>query len=256
MRSVAAVVVASTALLSAAGCSSDDDQTSSKTLTVFAAASLKPTFTALGTRFEAKHPGVKVKFNFAGSSDLLAQLQQGARADVFAPADSATMKKATDGGLTVGKPIVVASNTLQIAVPPNNPADVNSLADLTGPGVKVVVCAPQVPCGAAAQRVQRAAGVTLKPVSEESSVTGVMGKVVSGEADAGLAYRTDVKAADGKVKGIDFAQSSSAVNEYPLAALRTSTDADLADSFIGAVAGPQGQRALADAGFRVAFPVE
>jgi molybdate transport system substrate-binding protein len=221
-------------------------------LTVFAAASLKATFTKIGAQFEKAHPGTTVTFSFAGSSDLVSQLQQGAPADVFASADVATMQKATRDSLTSSAPVDFASNTLEIAVPPGNPAHVASLADLTKPGVSVVVCAPAVPCGAAAVKVEHAAGIRLTPVSEEQSVTDVLGKVRSGEADAGLVYVTDVKGARSAVVGVPFAQSSAAVNVYPIAALKTSTDAALAKAFVEAVTGEPGQGILAAAGFRPA----
>lgn len=254
MRTVPAITVAAVLATLVTGCSSDEPEPT--VVRVYAAASLKQAFTEIGKTFEEKNPGVKVEFNFAGSSDLATQLKQGAPADVFASADPANMKKVADDGLLAGNPTVFASNILQIAVQPKNPARINSLAELAGSGVKVVICAPQVPCGSAAQKVLRAANVTLKPASEESSVTDVLNKVVTGEADAGLVYHSDVKGAAGKVEGIDFEQSSSAVNQYPIAVLRSSEQSDLADAFIGAVAGPRGQSALGHAGFRQAFPVE
>ncbi|REF32077.1 molybdate transport system substrate-binding protein [Calidifontibacter indicus] len=232
-----------------AGSSSASSKSESGTLTVFAAASLKKTFTELGKQFETAHPGVKVTFSFAGSSDLVTQLQQGAPADIFASADTKNMDKATNDKLVAEEPTLFASNTLQIAVPPKNPKGINSLTDLTKPGLKVVICAPQVPCGSATKTVEKAANVTLKPASEESSVTDVLNKVTAGEADAGLIYRTDVAGADGKVEGIDFAQSSEAVNKYPIAALSSSKQADLAKQFIALVTGTAGQKVLADAGF-------
>ncbi|WP_431843297.1 molybdate ABC transporter substrate-binding protein [Calidifontibacter indicus] len=232
-----------------AGSSSASSKSESGTLTVFAAASLKKTFTELGKQFETAHPGVKVTFSFAGSSDLVTQLQQGAPADIFASADTKNMDKATNDKLLAGEPTLFASNTLQIAVPPKNPKGINSLADLTKPGLKVVICAPQVPCGSATKTVEKAADVTLKPASEESSVTDVLNKVTAGEADAGLIYRTDVAGADGKVDGVDFPQSSEAVNKYPIAALNSSKQADLAKRFIALVTGTAGQKVLADAGF-------
>lgn len=221
-------------------------------LTVFAASSLKASFTKIGAQFEKAHPGTTVTFSFAGSSDLVSQLQQGAPADVFASADVRNMQKATRASLTAGTPVDFASNTLEIAVPPGNPAHVTSLADLTKPGVSVVVCAPAVPCGAAAVKVEHAAGIRLTPVSEEQSVTDVLGKVRSGEADAGLVYVTDVKGARSAVVGVPFAQSSAAVNVYPIAALKTSADAALAKAFVDAVTGSPGQGILAAAGFRPA----
>jgi molybdate transport system substrate-binding protein len=240
--------------LAVAGCGANQQpagQTSTEpqTLTVFAAASLKSTFTKIGDQFEASHPGATVTFSFAGSSDLVTQIQSGAPADVFASADTKNMDKATADDLVDGTPVKFASNTLEIAVPPDNPAKIASLQDLTKPGVKVVVCAPQVPCGSATQKVEAAGGVTLKPVSEEASVTDVLNKVTSGEADAGLVYVTDVKGAGAKVKGVTFPESKEAVNTYPIAALASSKNKDLAKQFVDAVTGTAGQQVLADAGF-------
>jgi molybdate transport system substrate-binding protein len=222
---------------------------SGEALTVFAAASLKGTFTTLGQQFEAAHPGTKVTFSFAGSSDLVTQLQQGAPADVFASADTANMAKATADNLVAGTPVNFATNTLEIAVPPDNPAKITSFADLTRSGVKVVVCAAQVPCGAAAAKIEKATNTVIKPVSEENAVTDVLGKVESGEADAGLVYVTDVQGAADKVKGIAFEESRQAVNTYPIAALTASKNADLAGQFVQLVTGTEGQQVLADAGF-------
>lgn len=221
----------------------------SGTITVFAAASLKATFTKLASDFEAKNPGTKVTLSFAGSSDLVTQLSQGAPADVFASADTKNMAKLADASLLEGSPSDFATNVLTIAVPTANPASISSFADLAKPGVKVVICASQVPCGAATQTVETASGTTLQPVSEESSVTDVLGKVASGEADAGLVYVTDVKTAGDKVKGIPFPESAQAVNTYPIAAVRNSRNKDLASAFIAAVTGSEGRRVLLDAGF-------
>ena len=173
----------------------------------------------------------------------------GAPADVFASADPANMAKVTGAGLAEGSPRNFASNTLTIAVPPANPAGIGSFADLAKPGVRVVVCARQVPCGAAAAALQSRNGVILAPVSEESAVTDVLGKVASGEADAGLVYVTDVKGAAGKVKGVPFPEAASAVNTYPITALRGGREKNLAQAFLDEVTGADGQKVLADAGF-------
>ena len=234
-------------LTTVAGCGADDSPKT--TLTIFAAASLSDTFTELGEQFEASHHEVTVTFNFAGSSDLVAQIQQGAPADVFATADTENMDKAVTDDLVVGEPVTFASNTLQIAVPPDNPAEVASFQDLAKSGINVVVCAPQVPCGAAAEKVEESAGVTISPVSEEASVTDVLNKVANGEADAGLVYVTDVRAAGDAVIGVRFPESSAAVNVYPIAALADSADKDLAREFVDLVTSDAGQSALADAGF-------
>ncbi|NUP73093.1 MAG: molybdate ABC transporter substrate-binding protein [Sinomonas sp.] len=217
-------------------------------LKVFAAASLKATFTDVARQFEAAHSGAKVDLSFGGSSDLVAQIQNGAPADVFASADEANMAKATNGGLVAGEPQVFATNVLEIAVPKGNPAGIHSLQDLAGQGVRLVLCAQQVPCGSASRKAAQAAGVTLKPVSEEQSVTDVLGKVISGDADAGLVYVTDVKGAGAKVEGVAFPESSAAVNRYPIAALKQSKNA-LAQEFVDFVRGQQARKVLGDAGF-------
>jgi molybdate transport system substrate-binding protein len=247
---LAAAAVCATALY---GCGSDDNSGTSSSsgaqqLTVYAASSLTQAFGQIGKDFEEAHKGVDVRFDFAGSSDLVAQLQSGAPADVFASADTANMHKAVAAELTVGKPADFAANTLEIAVPPDNPASISSFADLGKPGVKLVDCAPEVPCGAAAQRVAEVAHQTLEPVSQEQSVTDVLGKVESGEADAGLVYVTDVRAAGSKVKGIRFPESSEAVNTYPIVAL-SKGNTRLAKDFIDEVLGTQGQTILRDYGF-------
>jgi len=221
----------------------------SGTLTVFAAASLKSTFTKLAAEFEAANPGAKVALSFAGSSDLVTQISQGAPADVFASADVKNMAKLADAGLLDGTATNFATNVLAIAVPPANPASIASFADLARPGVRVVVCAGQVPCGAATAAVEKATGVTLNPVSEESSVTDVLGKVTSGEADAGVVYVTDVKTAGEKVKGIPFAEADQAVNTYAIATVGSSKNKELAAAFVALVTGAEGKKVLGDAGF-------
>lgn len=221
----------------------------SGSITVFAAASLTETFTALGAAFEAEHPGTDIAFNFAGSSTLVTQLEEGAPADVFASANLANMTKAVDAGLVDAEPAVFAVNRLQIAVPVGNPAGIGSFADLAAPGVVLVVCAEQVPCGAATAKIEQATGITLTPASEETQVTDVLGKVIAGEADAGLVYVTDVLGADGAVEGIDFAEAAGALNEYPIAVLAGSANPELALAFFDAVLGEEGRAALAAAGF-------
>jgi molybdate transport system substrate-binding protein len=216
---------------------------------VFAAASLKQTFTDIGEQFKTDNPGASVEFSFAGSSDLVTQLTQGAPADVFASADNNNMDKASQAGLLAGDPVNFASNTLTIAVAPGNPKKIASFKDLTQQGLNVVVCAPQVPCGSATQRVEQATGVTLNPVSEESSVTDVLNKVTTGEADAGLVYVTDAKGAGDKVGEVPFPEAAGAVNTYPIAVLKESKNPELAHKFVDLVTGESGQKVLNAAGF-------
>jgi molybdate transport system substrate-binding protein len=231
--------------------STDDsggDSTTPSTLTVYAASSLTGAFAQLGKDFEATHDGVNVEFSFGGSSDLVAQLQQGAPADVFASADEANMDKLTGDDL-VSTPQDFASNTLEIAVPPGNSAGIYHLQDLTDPGINLVLCAPEVPCGAASQQVADNAGLTLEPVSEEQSVTDVLNKVRTGEADAGLVYVTDIQAAGDAVLGITFPEADDVVNVYPIATVKDSKNADLAGKFVDLVMSEDGQGVLEDFGF-------
>jgi molybdate transport system substrate-binding protein len=244
-----AAIIAVAAL--AGGCSDGGASTSAdpSEITVFAAASLKAPFTELGKQFEADHEGTTVSFNFAGSSDLVTQITQGAPADVFASANTANMDKVTDAGLADGDPVDFATNTLTIVTAPGNPKGITSFADLTKAGTAVVVCAPQVPCGAATKTVEAKTGVTLSPVSEESQVTDVLGKVTSGQADAGLVYVTDAAGAGDNVSRVDFPESAQAVNTYPIVALRDAGDVEAAAEFVELVTGPDGQQVLFEAGF-------
>ncbi|MBE7325739.1 molybdate ABC transporter substrate-binding protein [Nocardioides sp. Y6] len=230
------------------GCTSAEESRTT-TLTVHAAASLSGTFTELGELFEAEHDDVDVVFSFAGSSDLAAQLEQGAPADVFASADTTTMDRVVDAGLVDHGPVAFAANTLRIAVPPGNPAGVTGLADLTRDGVQSVVCAPQVPCGLAARELLRSADLDLRPVSEEQSVSDVLAKVAVGEADAGLVYVTDVLAGEDRVDGVTVPQAADVVTTYPVATLTESDQPDLAKAFLDLVVGPRGRQVLDDAGF-------
>ena len=231
-----------------AGDKGDKGDTEKTTLTVFAAASLTKTFEQLETTFEDAHPDVDVKLSFGGSSDLVAQITEGARADVFASADTKNMDKLVAADLDDGDPAEFATNTLVIAGPPGNPAGVEGLADLGDKDLDVVVCAPEVPCGSASVEVAKAAGVTLAPDSEEQSVTDVLGKVESGEADAGLVYVTDVKGAGDAVEGIEFPESGEVVNHYPIVGVKDSAHADLARAWIELVLG-EGQAVFTSAGF-------
>lgn len=249
-------VVAVLSLTVLAGCGDTGDEGSSGTggsgggtLTVFAAASLTETFTALGTTFEGAHPGVKVRFQFGASSTLAQQITQGAPADVFAAASPATMKTVTGAGDASGQPQVFTRNRLVIAVPQGDPGKVAKVGDLDRPGLKVVLCAVQVPCGAAAETALAVAKVEVKPVSREKDVKAVLTKVGLGEADAGLVYRTDVKAAAGKVTGIEFPEAAKAINDYPIVEVAKAPHGALAKEFIQLVVGEQGRSVLSRAGF-------
>jgi molybdate transport system substrate-binding protein len=235
------------------GCSSkspsaQSSQASGKVL-VFAAASLKPAFTQISQQFKADNPGSDVEFEFAGSSELATQLTQGATADVFASADTAQMDTVTKAGLLAGDPTNFASNTLVIVTTPGNPGKIASFADLTKPGLNVVICQRPVPCGTAARRLERSTGVRLHPVSEELSVTDVLNKVTSGQADAALVYVTDAKSAGDKVTTVNFPEAAGAVNVYPIGVLKNTPRPALAQKFVAMVTGDAGQQILAQADF-------
>lgn len=220
-----------------------------RTLTVLAAASLTGTFNALKSQFETDNPGVTVKFSYGASSDLAQQIVNGSPADVFAAASAATMKTVTDANLAASPSTVFATNVLQIATAPGNPKAIATFADLARTDLKVVVCAPQVPCGAAAVKIEQATGVTLKPVSQEPDVKSTLSKVTTGNADAGLVYVTDVMAAKGSVQGVTFPEAKQAVTNYPIAVLKNAAQADLAAKFEALVTGELGQKTLQAAGF-------
>lgn len=218
-------------------------------VTVFAAASLTEAFTVLGDAFTAGHPETTVTFSFGPSSGLAQQIISGAPADVFAAASPATMQIVVDVGDVTDVPDRFASNSLQIAVPPGNPGGVAGLADFTDPDLTIALCAVEVPCGAAAEQVFAAAGLTAAPDTLETDVKAALSKVQLGEVDAALVYRTDVTAAGGGVEGIELPEGSAAVNDYSIAVLTESPNSDAARAFVDYVQSPEGQQILANAGF-------
>ena len=234
---------------SSSSSSSQPSQASEGKIVVFAAASLKPAFTQLSQQFKSDNPGSSVDFEFGGSSDLATQLTQGATADLFASADTAQMDKVVKAGLTAGTPTNFASNTLVIVTAPGNPKHIGTLADLTRPGLSVVTCQQPVPCGSATQRIEGSTGIHLNPVSEELSVTDVLNKVTTGQADPGLVYVTDAHSAGSKVATVNFPEAAGAVNVYPIAVLKGAPQSGIAQKFVALVTGDKGQNVLAQAGF-------
>jgi molybdate transport system substrate-binding protein len=218
-------------------------------LTVLAAASLSESFKELGTAFEAKHPGSKVTFSFDSSSALAAQANNAAPADLFASADQANMKKVTDAGNATG-PRVFAHNKLAIIVAKGNPKKIKSLADFSR--ISFVLCAPEVPCGKYGLEALSKAGVKAQPKSLETNVKGVVTKVTSGEADAGIGYVTDVKAAAASAEGIEIPDAQNVIAEYPMAVLKQSANSNLAYAFLDFILGPEAQAVLARYGFAAA----
>ena len=248
---IAAVLVALTA------CGSSDDGGGagstdglSGTLTVFAAASLTDVFGELGNQLTDENPGLEIRFNFAGSSALATQIVEGAPADVFASADEVQMAAVTDEDLQAGEPEFFTENVLQIAVPPGNPAGITGLADFAREELTLAVCAPDVPCGAAAEQVFEAAGVDAVPDTLEEDVRAALTKVQLDEVDAALVYASDVASADHAVEGIEFPEAEDAVNAYPICVLADAPNPDAAHAFLDLVLSDEGQRLLQGAGFR------
>jgi len=219
------------------------------TIEVFAAASLTDAFTAMGRDFEVAHPASRIRFTFGASSSLVRQLD-GSGADVFASADSVTMSGARSAGL-VADPVVFAHNRLEILVGPGNPKRVRSLADLGRGDVDVVLCAAEVPCGRYAAALLDRAGITVAPRSLEENVKGVVAKVTLGEADAGIVYASDVKAAGRTAEGIavDLAADPSMRATYEIAITRSSKHVDISRDWLAFVAARRGQEVLTSFGF-------
>ena len=186
---------------------------------------------------------MSIRLSFGGSTGLVDQLAGGAPADVFAAADVVTMDRAVDAGLVAGEPVPFATNVLTLITPPGNPAGITGL-DASLDGARLVVCADGVPCGSATRELAEAAGVELRPVSEESAVTDVRGKVASGEADAGIVYVTDALAVAGRVERVPITGAPTVPNVYPIAVLDRAADSGPARRFLDAVTGPAGRAAV------------
>ena len=259
-----ALAAVTLAAIAVAGCSSSSSSTpaasSSSTpaasssaaqtgaITVFAAASLKETFTQLGQQFEAAHPGDTVKFSFGASSALAEQINSGAPADVFASAATKNMDQVVTAG-NASNPQNFAENVMEVAVPPSNPAKVTSVNDLAKSSVKVALCQPQVPCGVVAAEVFKNAKITVKPVTLQPDVKSVLTQVELGNVDAGVVYVTDVQAAGSKVKGVTIPANVNASTTYPIAALTHSKEQSIAAAFVAYVLSPPGEQVLKAAGF-------
>ena len=213
-------------------------------VTVFAAASLQDAFEKLAASFQNAHPGVRITFEFQGSQDLVTALNGGASADILATANNSTMTDAASKGL-VGEQTEFATNVLTLIVPAGNPAGVTGINDGSLDKADLVVCAPEVPCGEATQKLAAELGVTLNPVSEEQKVTDVRGKVESGEAQAGIVYTTDAAKAGDKVEAIALPPNS-VINHYPIALTKSAANSQAAQAFIDYVLSPEGQKVLQD----------
>lgn len=240
MRLLACLAVA---LVSACGSSS---ASASTTLTVYAASSLTESFNAVGAAFHSAHPDIAVRFNFAGSPTLVTQIENGAQADVFASADTTNMDRLRTDGFTAAPPAVFAHNDLEVVVAAGNPKHIESLSDLARPGVIYISAGPTVPAGKYAAQTLARAGVRVTPKSLETDVKSVVSKIELGEADAGIVYATDVKAAGGKVLGVSIPDADNVIATYPIVTVRSSS---AADAFVRFVTSSDGQAILQRYGF-------
>ena len=220
----------------------------SGTVNVFAAASLKEAFTKLGQQFEAAPPGTRVVLSFGPSSGLATQITAGAPADVFASASTKNMDQVVKAAAATS-PTNFASNVMQIAVPPGNPANVTQLSDLAKPAVKVALCQKAVPCGVTADKVFTNAKLTVVPVTQEVDVKAVLTKVTLDEVDAGVVYVTDVRAAGAKVKGLVIPADVNASTKYPIATLTKAPNKATAQAFTDYVLSAGGASVLTADGF-------
>lgn len=247
-------------LLSAAvACGSQDNEPSSGgspaprealrgEITVLAAASLTESFETIGADFEQANPGTTVTFSFGSSSTLATQVIEGAPADVFAAANESTMQQVSDAGLN-DEPTIFVTNVLEIAVPPGNPGDVTGLQDFADEDKRIAICAPEVPCGSAAEKVFESAGIEAKPDTLEQDVKATMQKVQLDEVDAALVYRTDVVSAGDKVEGISFDEAESVINNYPIATLTESQNSGVGKAFTEYVLSDEGAEVFSGVGF-------
>jgi len=226
---LAAIALAAGSAASARPVQAPVASTPTGTITVSAAASLTDVMPVIATAFRKRYPGVSVRFNFGGSSALVEQVNAGAPIDVLATASEPTMAKAV-AARSVDRPWLFAKNTMAIAVPPGNPANVRSLADLAR--VSVAVCAPAVPCGAATRDLLARSGVSIKPVTQELDVRAVLGKVMADEVDAGIVYVTDVRAVGARVGYVPIPAARNVLTTYPIAAVRSAPNPVAARAFV------------------------
>ena len=246
------LVVMAAACGGTAGTGSASPSGLSGDISVFAAASLTDSFNAIGKAFETANPGVIVKFNFAGTPTLVTQIEQGAQADVFASADTTNMDRLKADGFTTGDPKTFAHNAIEIVVAPGNPKGITGLADLAKPGVIYISEAATVPAGRYSLQALDKAGVTVTPKSLETDVKSVVSKIELGEADAGIVYTTDVKAAGDKVTGVPIPDSDNVIATYPLVAVKGAPNATAGNAFIAYVLSSAGQSTLGSFGFQAA----
>jgi len=244
-RAAIAFVLATS--LAACGSSSKSSGSSgdlSGSIQVFFGSSLTKAFTQFAKDFEDAHPGTTIKLNPGSSTTLAEQIQSGADADVFASADTKNMKKLQDGGQVTATPIVFAKNEMEIAVEPGNPKKVKTVQNLANPNLIVVLCAAEAPCGKYADQVLEQNNVTVTPKSRELDAAATLTKVSSGNADAAIVYVTDVKGAGSDVDGVAIPTDQNVVATLPIAALKDTKNAALADAWVKYVTAPAQEQAL------------
>jgi len=201
------------------------------TITVSAAASLTDVLPVISNAFNKRFPHITVKFNFGGSNALVEQLRAGAPVDVLATASESTMLAAVRNDWAV-RPMVFSKNSMAIVTPTGNPAKVSKLSDLQSSRVLTAVCAKAVPCGEAAARLFARNNVTIKPVTNELDVRGVLGKVLADQVDAGIVYLTDARAAGRNVTTVTIPLSENATTSYLIAPVTYSRSPKAAKEFV------------------------
>lgn len=246
-RTCAALVGAAVLALLATSCGSQNTGSGASTLTVFAAASLRQPFEQLSRTFERDNPGIDVVLVFAGSPTLARQLIDGADADVFASADPSHLHRVDNRGLTATAPTDFATNQVQAVRSVNSP--VTSVTDFANDAYFISLCAPVVPCGRSGDALLRQLDIAVPNASQEADVLAVASKVASGEADAGIVYRSDIVQSNGKLQPILTPATTPVVSIYQMAALTAAEDRALAQAWIALILGPVGQTTLQDAGF-------
>ncbi|MDX6275603.1 MAG: molybdate transport system substrate-binding protein [Frankiales bacterium] len=245
MRRLSLLVIG-LALLAATACTDSPD--SKQTLTVLAASSLSGVLEPLGTELARSHRGLKVRVSYAGSPALVAQVRGGAPADVIVTASPKSLAPLVTAGL-VGSPRTIASNTAVLVVPPSNPGSVRGLADLAQHRLRIALCDPSVPCGSVAQQTLTAAHVTADPDTLAPDVKTVLRLVETGEADAGIVYRSDLVGAGARVREVPLPDGAAASTSYPAAVVTASKRKDLASEYVDLLLGQSGRTALTRAGF-------
>jgi molybdate transport system substrate-binding protein len=245
-----ALVSALALIILFSACASSSESQEQTTLEVYAASSLATPFVEAGVAFERDHPGIKIQFNLGASSDLARFVQEGAPADVFASADVANIDKVESQDLLDSPSVIFATNYLEIIVEKGNPLNISSLEDLSNPDLIFITTNPDVPIGKYTAEVLKKAGVTIAPDSFENNVKGIMLKVASGEADAGIVYHSEVIASDGQVEGIKIPTEFNVVAEYPVGIIKNSANKKPAQDFIDFLLSPKGQALLTQYGFK------